>query len=184
MSNVFQSTPSPPPRSLPSACKHEKSRNPVRITAFVLILVPRGRLELPRHSALPPQDSVSTNSTTWARAATYRKSQGLASVFLPFSKKKLVFPSMFRKGRQAHAGKRPEHRPSQTPQNIFIPLFCTKTFLPKDRPLPSDEKRRRHSAPPADFLRSRRRKSASSVPRLPTICHFPSGRPFLWTSAF
>ena len=29
-------------------------------------MVPTGRLELPRPKSLPPQDSVSTNSTTWA----------------------------------------------------------------------------------------------------------------------
>ena len=43
--------------------------------------MPRGRLELPRHSALPPQDSVSTNSTTWAQPVLYSKAPCLASVF-------------------------------------------------------------------------------------------------------
>ena len=52
------------------------------LAAPVLKLVPRGRLELPRHSALPPQDSVSTNSTTWAQLFLYSKARTLASVFL------------------------------------------------------------------------------------------------------
>ena len=87
--NVFQNALSLSVRSLPSCRRYEKSRNPVRITAFVLLLVPRGRLELPRHSALPPQDSVSTNSTTWARGATYRNSLPLASIFFRFRQKKI-----------------------------------------------------------------------------------------------
>ena len=61
--------------------RYEKNRKPVRLTAFILLLVPRGRLELPRHSALPPQDSVSTNSTTWAQLFLYSKGAGLASTF-------------------------------------------------------------------------------------------------------
>ena len=32
-------------------------------------MVPRARLELARLSPLPPQDSVSTSSTTWARVS-------------------------------------------------------------------------------------------------------------------
>ena len=44
-------------------------------------MVPRGRLELPRQLALPPQDSVSTNSTIWAREKAYTKESVLASVF-------------------------------------------------------------------------------------------------------
>ena len=48
---------------------------------FCCQLVPRGRLELPRHSALPPQDSVSTNSTTWAQLFLYSKAHALASIF-------------------------------------------------------------------------------------------------------
>ena len=65
---------------------HEKSRKPFRLTAFILLLVPRGRLELPRHSALPPQDSVSTNSTTWAQLFLYSKAPCLASIFFPCEK--------------------------------------------------------------------------------------------------
>ena len=44
-------------------------------------MVPRGRLELPRLAALPPQSSVSTNSTTWARRFFYAKYASIASFF-------------------------------------------------------------------------------------------------------
>ena len=36
------------------------------LLVFGLLLVPTGRLELPQLSPPPPQDGVSTNSTTWA----------------------------------------------------------------------------------------------------------------------
>ena len=59
-----------------------KRKRRMFIRRYFKKLVPRGRLELPRHSALPPQDSVSTNSTTWAQLFLYSKARTLASVFL------------------------------------------------------------------------------------------------------
>lgn len=75
-----------------------KTKKPQNFCGSHVQLVPRGRLELPRHSALPPQDSVSTNSTTWAQLFLYKKAPALASLFFPpFSN----FPATGRKDRHA-----------------------------------------------------------------------------------
>ena len=67
----------------------EEGRNHIFLSDFGLLwtildcwVVPRGRLELPRQLALPPQDSVSTNSTIWAQVSFYKKEGALASSFL------------------------------------------------------------------------------------------------------
>ena len=46
-------------------------------------MVPRAGLEPAQEFPLPPQDSVSTNSTTSARKEVYAKQRRLASFFLP-----------------------------------------------------------------------------------------------------
>ena len=48
-------------------------------------MVPRAGLEPAQEFPLPPQDSVSTNSTTSARKEVYAKQRRLASFFLRFS---------------------------------------------------------------------------------------------------
>ena len=53
---------------------------------YIFDMVPRAGLEPAQESPLPPQDSVSTNSTTSARRDVYAKRNALASLFC---KKKL-----------------------------------------------------------------------------------------------
>ena len=68
--------------------------------------MPRAGLEPAQEFPLPPQDSVSTNSTTWARRATYRNSSGLARLFLLFSQKICFFPAV-RTNRRSFGGLTP-----------------------------------------------------------------------------
>ena len=72
-----------------SGCRVKK-KLPVSETrrAFCSSLVPRGRLELPRHSSLPPQDSVSTSSTTWARSGYIEERSGFGKLFFQFSRRR------------------------------------------------------------------------------------------------
>ena len=67
-----------------------QTKSPQPLTSYGLIrtstkifMVPRGRLELPRHSSLPPQDSVSTSSTTWAQGKFLADQSRLGKHFFP-----------------------------------------------------------------------------------------------------
>ena len=60
--------------------KKKKSYSHLAIT-LACFLVPRAGLEPARESSLPPQDSVSTNSTTSAREDVLRQTEMLGKLF-------------------------------------------------------------------------------------------------------
>ena len=104
-------------------------------------MVPRGRLELPRHSALPPQDSVSTNSTTWAQLSLYSKAHALASVFFTPS----LFSFQRRLAKEVEAALFRPQPPSFGPSATASPHVGTPGARPdkNDCSLPSQQQARR-----------------------------------------